>query len=241
MREALKAWPQLSDFPGRTLKATLSSVCCFGYKVVGSSETRVLSLWDYPSWQSDVNDDRRLVRDAARVIRTADVIVFQNGKRFDWPFLQTRLLKNKLTPLPKILSIDTKNEAKKHLLSFSNSLKYLAAQFTDQEKMENDGWDLWVRVHSRDAEAQDTMAAYCAQDIIATEALFEALKPYMTTLPNMNQFSLEGDLCPNCGMASLKKRGTSLKKEQTMQRFQCMSCAAWSQQPKRGAPRGQST
>lgn len=144
-------------------------------------------------------------------------------------------------PLPKILSIDTKNEAKKHLLSFSNSLKYLAAQFTDQEKMENDGWDLWVRVHSRDAEAQDTMAAYCAQDIIATEALFEALKPYMTTLPNMNQFSLEGDLCPNCGMASLKKRGTSLKKEQTMQRFQCMSCAAWSQQPKRGAPRGQST
>lgn len=226
--EALKVWTQLSDFPGRTLKATISTIICFGYKVVGEGEAKCLNAWDYPNWLTNVNDDSRLVRDAARIIKTADVIVFQNGKRFDWKFLQTRLLINGLSPLPSILSVDTKNEAKKHLLAFSNSLKHLASQFTDAEKMENEGWDLWVKVHGRDKFAQDVMSTYCKHDILATEAVFNALRPLIKTLPNMNQFKLEENVCPNCGGHDLRRRGMRLLKERMVQRFKCFGCGAWS-------------
>lgn len=236
--EALKVWPQLSDFPGRTLKATINSIACFGYRVHGSGESKVLCAWDYPEWEVDVNDDRRLVRDAARILRTADIIVTQNGDRFDLPFIQTRLMKNKLSRLPEIFSIDTKKEARRQMSAFSNSLKYLAEQFTDTEKMENEGWPLWVKVHGRDPLAMQTMRTYCGQDLAATEALFDVLRPGIKRFPNMNQFFLEGDRCPNCGSQTLKKRGTRLLVEREVQRLQCMTCGKWSNQTVRGLVKG---
>lgn len=226
--EALKVWPQLSDFPGRTLKGTISTIICFGYKVVGSDEVKCLNAWDYPEWTRDVNDDRRLVRDIVRILKTADVVIHQNGRSFDMKFIQTRMFKYRMSPLPKILQIDTKVEAKKNFSAFSNSLKHLAEQFTDSEKMENDGWSLWVDVHGRCQLAMAVMTEYCMKDILATEALFLAMKPWIAGLPNMNQFRLEENVCPNCGSLALKKQGPRLLKERRVQRFQCMDCGAWS-------------
>lgn len=236
--EALKVWPQLSDFPGRTLKATINSIACFGYRVLGSGESKVLCAWDFPEWKDDVNDDRRLVRAAARILKTADVIVTQNGDRFDIPFIQTRLAKNGLTRLPDIFSVDTKKEAKRQWSAFSNSLKYLAEQFTDAEKMDNEGWPLWIKTHGRDPLAMETMRIYCGQDLAATEALFNALRPGIKRFPNMNQFSLEGDLCPNCGSSALRKQGMRTLVERQVQRLQCMSCGKWANQTVRGLIKG---
>lgn len=225
--EALRVWTQLSDFPGRTLKATISTIICFGYKVIGEGEAKCINAWDYPNWEKDVNDDSRLVRDISRIIRTADVIVHQNGKSFDWKFIQTRLLSNRLPPLPPVLQVDTKNEAKKHLLAFSNSLKHLAAQFTDTEKMENEGWELWVKVHGRDPLAMEVMSTYCKHDILATEALFNALRPMIKTLPNMNHFSLEKNVCPRCSSHDLRPQGI----RGLFHRMKCFNCKGWTQIP----------
>ena len=238
--EALKVWTQLSNFPGRTFKATINSIACFGYRVAGTNESRVISAWDYKGWDSDVNDDRQLVRDAARILKTADIVVTQNGDRFDIPFIQTRLMKNKLSRLPEIFSVDTKKEAKRQMSAFSNSLNYLAEQFTDVRKMENEGWPLWIKVHGRDQEAMKTMAIYCAQDLVATEALFDVLRLGIKKFPNMNQFFLEEDRCTNCGNQTLRKAGTRTLKERFVQRLQCITCGSWMNQTIKGLVRGQS-
>ena len=99
--EALKVWPQLSSFPGRTLKATVSSIICFGYKVVDQDmKAKCLNAWDWPEWEVDVNNDRALLEMAYEILHDADAVVTHNGKRFDWRHIQTRLKKNSLPLLP---------------------------------------------------------------------------------------------------------------------------------------------
>jgi len=83
LREALTVWPQLSNYPGQTLKASINSIVCFGWKILGEPEAQVISAWDFPSWLHDVNDDRELLRFAFDMLKDADGVITQNGKAFD--------------------------------------------------------------------------------------------------------------------------------------------------------------
>lgn len=226
--EAMKVWPGLGAYPGLTLKATISTIICFGYKRLGESKSKCINAWDFKNWDKNINDDRELCKTAARILSTADIIVTHNGKSFDYRFLQTRLLFHKLPPLPKMIHIDTKNESKKHLFAYNNRLNTLAQAFTDQLKLDHEGWDLWVGVYNKDPKAMKKMTDYCKQDVITLEALFERLRPLMTSLPNFNTFRLEEECCPNCGSLAIRKRGKRLLKDRFVQRLQCMVCGAWS-------------
>lgn len=227
--EVLKVFTRLGDYPGLTLKATHSSIICFGYKVLGEKVTKCICAWDFKSrWKKDINDDYELVKAASKILQTADVIVTHNGKSFDFKFLQTRLLYHGLPPLPKILHIDTKNESKKNLYAFNNSLNILAKAFTNTKKLDNGGWDLWVDVHAKKASAMKLMKEYCMQDVVTLEALFERLKPMITSLPNANMFYKENNRCPKCGSQAVQKRGRRLAGNNIKQSFACLHCGGWS-------------
>jgi len=49
----------------------------------------------------------RKCQEIYKVLSEADAVVTHNGKRFDWKFLQTRLIKHKLKPMSKTPHIDT--------------------------------------------------------------------------------------------------------------------------------------
>jgi DNA polymerase elongation subunit (family B) len=227
MIETMKIFPRLGDYPGLTLKATVNSIICFGYKVYGEGKNaKCINAWDYPEWNENINDDKKLCEAAYEILKDAHAVVTHNGKRFDWKFLQTRLLKHNLPPLPKINHIDTCAVAKKNILSFNNSLNILAKAFTDTEKLENGGWDLWVKVSEREPKAMALMSKYCKQDVIVLESLFNKLKAFATEIPNHNLFRLEQEACPNCGSLSLKKSGMKVLKSGLRQRFQCNECGS---------------
>lgn len=229
LQEVLKIFTRLGDYPGLTLKATHSTIICFGYKVLGEKEAKCICAWDFKTrWKKNVNDDYALIRAASRILRTADVIVTHNGKRFDLKFLQTRLLYHGLPPLPKIIHIDTRNEAKKNLLAFNNSLDILAKNFTNTKKLDNGGWQLWVDVHAKDLKAMKLMKRYCIQDVVTLEALYKRLKPMMTTLPNMNIFHKEKNRCPKCGSLSIQMRGRVIAKNAISHRISCLDCGGYS-------------
>ena len=228
--EALKVWPQLSNYPGQTLKASISTIICAGWKVYGKDEqVQCINAWDFPAWATDVNDDAEVCKAIAEILQNADCVVTHNGKRFDWKFLQTRLRKHKLPPLPTIHHVDTCAEAKKHLLMFNNRLNTVSQFLTDQEKMDHEGWPLWVKVHGRDDQSMQTMTDYCKQDVLALEAVFTELKPLIQTLPNFNLFSpFKEKVCPNCGSSRLKSEGKRYTKTTSYRRYICMDCNRWS-------------
>ena len=227
--EALKVWPQLSSYPGQTLRASVTSIICAGWKILGKSEkVNIINAWDFPSWRKDVNDDRLLCAAVAKVLDGADCVITHNGKRFDWKFLQTRLRYHKMDPLPRIHHVDTCAEASKHLFVFNNRLNTLARFFTDKEKMEHEGWDLWVKVHGRDPRAMKTMSDYCKQDVVTLEALFNELRPLLSSLPNYNLFSpYKEKVCPSCGSSRLKSYGRRYTKTKVYRRYQCLDCRGW--------------
>jgi DNA polymerase elongation subunit (family B) len=227
--EALKVWTQLSNYPGQTLKASITSIICAGWKVLGSKKVECINAWDFPEWKKDVNDDGPLCRAIYDVLKDADCVVTHNGSRFDWPFLQTRLLYHGLDSLPKIHHVDTCKEAKRHLKVFNNRLNTIADFLTDTKKMEHEGWDLWVKVHSRDPKAMRTMEAYCKKDVLVLEEVFKRLRPLIKSLPNQNLFNpLKAKACPNCGSSRLQSRGKLLTQTRMYNRYHCQDCGAWS-------------
>ncbi len=228
--EALKVWPQLSAYPGQTLKASISTIICAGWKLLGLNEpTHCINAWDFSPWASNVNDDKLVCEAIADVLLGADCVVTHNGKRFDWKFLQTRLRFHDLPPLPAIQHVDTCNEARKHLLIFNNRLNTVARFLTEKQKQEHEGWELWVKVHARDATAMQTMSDYCKQDVLVLEDVFRELRPLAKGLPNQNLFSpFKEKVCPKCGGSRIKSEGKRYTATRAYRRYICADCKAWS-------------
>jgi DNA polymerase elongation subunit (family B) len=226
LKAVMSVLPSLSDYPGLTLKASINSVICFGYKVFGEDDVHVVNAWDdVKRWSKDVNDDKFVLEEIHNILADADAIVSHNGKRFDWKFIQTRMLKHGLDPLPKIIHIDTCVLAKQHLYLSNNRLNTLAKFMTSEEKMENGGWELWCKVLNRDKKAMKLMSEYCAQDIVTLEAVFKKLRPFINNLPNYNQFrTSEKICCPNCGSTRMIGNGYRVMKEKMVKRIRCSDC-----------------
>lgn len=230
MKEVLKVFSSLSNYPGQTMKASINSVICFGYKEFGSPKTNCVSAWDFKNWNKNKNDDYEIVKKAREILSDADAIITHNGKRFDLPFLQTRLALNGLPPLPNIKHIDTCLLARRHLKFFNNKLGTIGELLVGESKIKNDGWDLWVRVFNNDTKALKEMENYCKGDVNLLEKIFIKLRAYSSDIPNHNLFTKDS-VCSNCGSLRMTKNGTKYTKTAKQQRWFCHDCGSTIYQP----------
>ncbi len=237
MAEAMKVWTGLGNYPGLTLKASISSIICFGFKVFGKCHpVQCVNAWDFPKrWNKNINDDYMVVKAAYDILRTADLVVTHNGKRFDWKHLQTRLLKHGFPPLPNIAHVDTCAIAKSKLYMFNNRLNTLGDFIVNEKKMEHEGWELWVKVSKREPKAQKKMTAYCKQDVLLLEKIFRKLRAHSKAIPNYNLFTIsKTNICPNCGSTRLRSLGFQYNKTNVYRRFICTDCGTSSRVNKDG-------
>lgn len=226
-KEIIKVWPGLSAYPGLTLKASITSIICFGYKYLGEKTTHCLNVWDTKGYKGDINNDKQLVKTIYEILKDADAVITQNGKRFDWKFIQTRLMKYGFPPLNKIPHIDTKQLAKQNLFLFNNRLSTIGKVLVDDDKMDNGGWDLWVKVYQGDKKAMEKMSRYCKQDVRLTEKVFNKLKPFATNIPNHNLWSEGKKVCPSCGSKRLKSNGWKRTKTKEYRQMRCLDCLSF--------------
>lgn len=229
LKQALKVWPRLSQYPGKTMRASITSIACAGWKVLDEKKTHCINAWDFSRWSKNVNDDYSVCKELRKVLESADAIVTHNGKRFDWKFIQTRLLLNGLKPLPKIPQIDTCAIARANLLMFDNRLGTLGDHLVDDTKLAHQGWELWELVHSRDPEAMKLMTKYCIQDVVLLEKIMKPLRPFISNMPNYNLWDLGKQIiCPTCGSTSqVKRNGTRATKTSVYQRYHCKACGSY--------------
>lgn len=235
LNKALEHWCELSSrWETKTMKATVSTIICAGWKELGSKRTYCINAWDYESWDNDVNDDYSLCVDLYKILHDADAIVTHNGAKFDWPFLQTRLLYHGLSPLAKARHVDTKNLASKNLALINNRLNTVGKELIGDKKLTHDGWDLWVNVHRRSSRAMRTMTKYCKQDVDLLEKCFKKLLPFVHILPNRNLFRSDKQMkentpvCPNCGSTELRSNGWRHTSTKSYRRMSCSDCGSWS-------------
>lgn len=224
----MKHYAGLSDWPGKTLKANITSIICAGWKVLGQKKVNCINAWDFKTWRKDVNDDYALCKAISKVIQGADCIVTHNGVRFDWKHLDTRLLIHDLPRLPKVLHVDTCKIAKRHLYFTNNKLQTLGETLVKDKKLKHEGWEMWVKVGQRDSKAMKMMTRYCKKDVVLLEKVFLKLRKYSNQIPNHNNFvDPLGKSCPNCGNHNLIKWGYTISAQVMNARLLCKECGTW--------------
>lgn len=217
----------IGNWPGRTLSPDLGSIISFGYKILGQKKASSINAWDFENWNENVNDDSAVCMMAYEVLKDADLIVTHNGRKYDIPYLNNRLMKHGFPPLHKITDVDTKVVAKR-IKPYSASLKHLAQEFKLEElKMSTGGAELWDQCRARNKAAQKKMAAYCEQDVQTLEKLYLQFRPLMKNSETANySVRQEGLSCDTCGSHSLYKNGTRMLKSGRQQRYVCNDCGS---------------
>ncbi len=179
-----------------------------------------------------VRDDSRLLVGIRDFLDEADIVIAQNGKKFDVKKINARMVMKGILPYSPIRIIDTYEVAKKHFGFTSNKLAWTSQYLTDSPKSEHKkypGFELWLECLRDNAEAWAEMKRYNIQDIISLQKYYFKVRPWIKAHPNLGIYD-DGDvpLCPKCGSTKLQRRGVSVSQNTQYHRYRCMSCGGWS-------------
>lgn len=179
-----------------------------------------------------VRDDRALLGELWLVLDEADVVIAQNGKKFDIKKINARLLECGFRPYSPIKVVDTLLVAKKHFALTSNRLAWLSDHLAPEARKLSHkkfpGFELWAECLKDNPEAWAEMRRYNCRDTIATERVYLRMRPWVEGHPNVAAYaSTERICCPKCGSARVQMRGSSYTQSGEYHRYQCTGCGGW--------------
>lgn len=227
----------LFDIETTNLDADFGYVLCFGYAVLdglvplgeATQQARVLTIAQFPG--RHVTDDSALMQKAWEIIEPADILVTYYGKEFDYRFVNSRMLRAGLRPLPPLgashvdLYYTAKRNFKLHSGRMGAVAEYLGCPF---RKTEVSG-PIWVRAMAGDPQAIDYVAKHCLMDVKMLTWLYYKLRPMIRQHPHMSALvrgQAEVDRCPSCS-SRMQKRGRTVRGATIVQRLWCRRCGRW--------------
>lgn len=179
-----------------------------------------------------VRDDLLLMSSLWKILDEADIVIAQNGKKFDIRKINARLLLHGFKPYSPFKLIDTMQVAKKHFAFTSNKLEWMSKHLTRAKKLKHrkfPGFELWLECLKDNPLAWVEMIKYNCVDVIATEQLYIVMRPWIEGHPNVGQYS-EGrkPTCPKCGSINIQHRGRTYTQSGEYVRYRCNECKGWS-------------
>jgi len=185
--------------------------------------------------QKNIEDDSSLLKEIWNLLNECDIIVTQNGKRFDSKKINARFILNGMKPPAPYKHIDTHQIAKKHFGFTSTKLEYmsekLCSKYKKQKHAKFSGFELWRECLSNNPEAWKEMEKYNKYDVLSLQELHEKLSPWDNSI-NFNLYHDGVDHVCNCGSKKLVKRGFAYTKVGKFRRFVCKVCGTWSKSSK---------
>ena len=179
--------------------------------------------------EKDVSKDRFIMSQMWQLLDQADVVVTQNGKKFDIPKLNARFVLNGMKPPSSYQQIDTRKLAKKYFGFTSNSLEYMAEALNLKHKKlkhkKFPGQELWTECLKGNKEAWKEMAVYNKHDVLTLEDLYKKLIPWDNTI-NFNVYYGNKDATCTCGSKDFVNNGFSYTKTGKYQRYECKECGS---------------
>jgi uncharacterized protein YprB with RNaseH-like and TPR domain len=179
------------------------------------------------SSHTDYTNDEILIYGIWELLNECDVVITQNGMRFDVPKLNAKFTKYKLGPPKPYRHIDT-YRIKKKLGLTSKKLAYSTEYFNERiKKLEHSkfpGFSLWSECLKGNMEAWKEMKEYNIHDVLALEELyFDTLIQWDDTI-NFGVYSGVPNCCPNCGNTELEEKDYVFTKTGMFASFQCQKC-----------------
>ena len=182
--------------------------------------------------KATIRDDKDMIAKLCALLDQADIVVGQNVKKFDMRKIRARAMMHGLPPFKEPLVQDTMLMARSIGSFTSNKLEYLSKNLTDAPKSAHakfPGFELWLGVMQGNQEAWDEMREYNIQDVIATEKLYLALRPWVRNHPNVaHWYSDDQRRCPRCGSVNLHNNGTTFRGVSEYHAYTCSDCGGHS-------------
>lgn len=203
------------------------SLICASWKVLGEKEVHAISIADDKKrYKKNPYDDYYVVSELRKVLVESDALIAHYGDKFDRKRFNDFLIRNKLEPLPPIITIDTHKIAKQHFHFKNNRLDYLG-QFLGLGRKTKMSFDVWKRCMEGDEKAVKEMVDYNKQDVKLLEEIYLKISPFSpTTKLNMNLFS-DVPVCSLCKSINYHFRGYGYTNTGKHRRFQCKDCGKW--------------
>jgi len=181
----------------------------------------------------NMEDDKELITELYAMLNEADVVVTHNGRKFDNRKVNARLIVNGFKPVKVSKQEDTCVMAKKYFGFTSNSLEFLSDKINKKfKKLKHDkfpGFELWAEVLKGNLSAWKEMERYNKHDVLATEELYDRLKPWSSTHFGIHQ---DEHQC-KCGSTDLERQGYNYTLTGKYQQYRCRDCGHWSRSTKR--------
>jgi hypothetical protein len=175
----------------------------------------------------NLENDKPLLQGIWDLLDEADIVIWQNGKRFDHKKLNARFILNGMQPPSSYKQIDTLLIAKKHFGFTSNKLEYLSdklcVKYKKQTKRKFAGFELWKECLAGNRKAWNEMEHYNKYDVLSLEEVYHKLIPWDNSI-DFNLYTDSSDLSCTCGSQNFQKRGFFFSPSGKFQRFKCIDC-----------------
>lgn len=176
-------------------------------------------------------DDGRLVLEMHTLFNNADIIIAHNGKKFDIKKANASFARFGLTPPTPYKVVDTVRISKKFFNLPSHSLAFLC-KYLDLgvQKVEHEGFGLWVKCYEGDQDSLDKMAEYNRGDIPTLVNLYKVLRSWGNDGVDISALvPHKGLICPTCGsshVSDTEKQTLTGKKLHKV--YKCLDCKSHS-------------
>jgi len=179
------------------------------------------------SKSKNVRDDKKLVTALRDILKEADIVITQNGKKFDIKKFNARAVIHGLKSIRRFKSTDVMEESKKVFGFTSQSLEYTSNVLnTKYKKLKHNkfpGMELWTEILNGNKAAWAEMKTYCIHDVLATEEKFQKIQSWIKT-QNMACYFDDAKVRCLCGSTNLIKRGPVYTDAGKFQGYECKDC-----------------
>jgi len=170
-------------------------------------DSKMMSAVQTPKEAKERNDER-ITKQIWNLFDKADIVIAQNGRKFDFKKLNTRFYTHGLYAPSPYQTIDTLVEARKHFAFSSNKLDYLGEMMLGQKKLETN-FKLWTDCLKGNKKQLTRMLEYNEKDVFLLEEVYLELRPWIKSHPNIALLSnCNGEACPSCNSKNLVETGT---------------------------------
>lgn len=196
-----------------------TTVICFGARWYGTKKVIFKSVH---------HDGKQTMLDALHeIMNEADIVIGWNSQSFDVKHINREMLENGYPPPSPHRDIDLMRVVKQQFKMPSNKLDYVAQKLGVGSKTQHTGFQLWLDCMAGDDKAWRLMKRYQIQDVNLLVELYEILKPWIKTGPNIAAYEETPNGCRNCGSTNLHRRGYAISGRGRYARYHCQQCGTW--------------
>lgn len=210
-------------------KADQGFMICSGIMELGTNKVDILVR---DNIKVNPLNDRKLVLAIRNKLLEFDMIVTHNGKWFDLPWLNSRLVHWGYAPLPNIPHFDTCEVAFKKM-RVKNSLEALG-KFLGC-KVQKTGTDMndWLLAGGGNEKAIRKIVVHNEHDVKLTAEVYKKMRVFGFKHPNLANINNNPKQCPLCAKTgTLNQRGWIYGVTNKSKRFECRKekggCGGWS-------------